>query len=80
MLQRRYDEIIPNPSLQKKISEYPENVISNFLIENPDVIDFWLQKLHYEYIRSEENCKFEDDLTACFHLGIYEIFKANFAS
>ena len=35
------------------------------------------KKLHSEYIKSGENCKFEDDLSTCFHIGIYEIFERN---
>jgi hypothetical protein len=78
LLQLRNHDIIPNPELQMKISNFSYDIISNLLKENPDIIDSWLQKLHSEYIKSGENCKFEDDLSACFHLGIYEIFERNF--
>ncbi len=80
LLQLRNHDIIPNPELQMKISNFSYDIISNLLKENPDIIDSWLQKLHSEYIKSGENCKFEDDLSACFHLGIYEIFERNFES
>lgn len=78
LLQQRNGEIIPNPFLQMKFSKYAENVISSFLNENSDVVDLWLQKLHAEYTKNRDDCKFEDKITACFHLGIYEIFEMNF--
>jgi hypothetical protein len=31
-----------------------------------------------EYLKGGENCKFEDDLIACFDLGVYDIFETNF--
>ena len=60
-----------------KISNFSYDIISNLLKENPDIMDSWLQKLHSEYIKSGENCKFEDDLSICFHIGKYEIFERN---
>jgi hypothetical protein len=78
LLQLRNRDIIPNPELQMKISEFPEDIISSLLKENPDIVDNWLQKLHSEYIKSGENCNFEDDLSVCLHLGIYIIFERNF--
>lgn len=80
LLQLRNNDIIPNPELQMKISEFSEDIISSLLKENPDIIDNWLQKLHSEYIKSGENCNFEDDISACLHLGIYIIFERNFES
>ena len=78
LLQLRNHDIIPNPELQMKISEFSEDIISSLLKQNPDIIDSWLQKLHSEYIKSGENCNFEDDLSACLHLGIYIIFERSF--
>lgn len=78
LLQLRNRDIIPNPELQMKISEFPEDIISSLLKENPDIVDNWLQKWHSEYIKSGENCNFEDDLSVCLHLGIYIIFERNF--
>lgn len=78
LLQLRNRDIIPNPELQMKISEFPEDIISSLLKENPDIVDNWLQKLHSEYIKSGENCNFEDDLSVCLHLGIYIIFERDF--
>jgi hypothetical protein len=78
LLQLRNRDIIPNPELQMKISEFPEDIISSLLKENLGIVDNWLQKLHSEYIKSGENCNFEDDLSVCLHLGIYIIFERDF--
>jgi len=75
LLQLRNHDIIPNPELQMKISNFSYDIISNLLKENPDIIDSWLQKLHSEYIKSEENCNFE-----CLSSCIYIIFETNFES
>ncbi|MGI9011298.1 MAG: hypothetical protein ACR2F1_08940 [Nitrososphaeraceae archaeon] len=48
LLQLRNHDIISNSELQMKISKFSDDIISNLLKENPDILYAWLQKLQSE--------------------------------
>ena len=72
--------IVPNDALETKIAIYTPEIVESILLEHPDLVDRWLQKVHAEYIRNKKSCDFENDPVACFTLSVYEQFEKHFKS
>ena len=72
--------IVPNSFLETKIAIYTPDIVQSILLEHPEIVDNWLQKLHSEYIRKKKSCDFENDPVACFNLSVYEEFEKHFKS
>lgn len=72
--------IVPNSALQTKIAIYTPEIVQSILLEHPDIVDGWLQKLHNEYISKKKSCDFDNDPVACFAVSAYEEFEKHFKS
>ena len=72
--------IVPNDALETKIAIYTPEIVESILLENPELVDRWLQKLHAQYISNKKSCDFENDPVACFTLSVYEQFEKHFKS
>lgn len=72
--------IVPNGFLEMKIGIYTPEIAESILLEHPEIVDKWLQKLHLEYIKNKKQCDFENDPVACFTLSVYEQFEKSFKS
>lgn len=68
-------DIVPNEALATTIAVYTPEIIQSILNEQPEVVHSWLQKLHSEYTKYKRYCDLENDLGACFDLGLYEEFE-----
>jgi hypothetical protein len=79
-LKLRGYNIVPNSALETKIAIYTSEIVQSILLEHPDIVDSWLQKLHDEYIHKKKLCDFENDPVACFTLSVYEQFEKHFKS
>lgn len=72
--------IVPNSALETSIAIYTSEIVQSILLEHPEIVDRWLQKLHTEYISKKKSCDFENDPVACFTLSGYEEFEKHFKS
>src|ERR671939_293254 len=72
--------IVPNSFLETKIAIYTPDIVQSILLEHPEIVDNWLQKLHSEYISKKKSCDFENDPVACFALSAYEEFEKHLKS
>ncbi len=72
--------IVPNSALETGIAIYTSEIVQSILLEHPEIVDRWLQKLHAEYISKKKSCDFENDPVACFTLSVYEEFEKHFKS
>jgi hypothetical protein len=72
--------IVPNSTLQTKISVYTPEIVQSILLEHPEIVENWLQKLHDEYISKKKSCDFDNDPVACFTVAAYEEFERHFKS
>jgi hypothetical protein len=72
--------IVPNGALETSIAIYTSEIVQSILLEHPEIVDRWLQKLHTEYISKKKSCDFENDPVACFTLSVYEEFEKHFKS
>lgn len=72
--------IVPNDFLETKIGIYTPEIVESILMEHPEIVDRWLQKLHAEYVRQKKLCDLESDPVACFTLSVYEQYEKNFKS
>ena len=70
-------EIIPNNQLLYRIGLYSADIVESILNANPEIVDFWLEKLQNEYVLMKKRCDLEQDPAACFNLGFYEEFEKN---
>jgi len=72
--------IVPNSAFETKIAVYTPEIVQSILLEHPEIVDGWVQKLHGEYISMKKSCDFENDPVACFTLSVYEEFEKHFKS
>ncbi|MGH9992484.1 MAG: hypothetical protein ACREAZ_07555 [Nitrososphaera sp.] len=72
--------IVPNDALETMVEIYTPDIVQSVLMEHPEVVDRWLQKLHSEYISNKKSCDFENDPVACFTVSVYEQFERHFKS
>lgn len=72
--------LAPNGALETKIAIYTPEIVQSILLEHPEIVDRWLQKLHSEYISKKKSCDFDNDPVACFSLSVYEEFEKHFKS
>jgi hypothetical protein len=72
--------LVPNDALQTKIAIYTPEIVQSILLEHPEIVDNWLQDLHFEYISKKKSCDFENDPVACFTLSVYEEFEKHYKS
>jgi len=72
--------LVPNSALETSIAIYTSEIVQSILLEHPEIVDKWLQKLHTEYISNKKSCDFENDPVACFTLSVYEEFEKHFKS
>lgn len=72
--------LVPNGALQTKIAIYTPEIVQSILLEHPEIVDNWLQDLHFEYISKKKSCDFENDPVACFALSVYEEFEKHYKS
>lgn len=72
--------IVPNEFLETKIGIYTPEIVETILMEHPEVMDGWLEKLHAEYVSKKRQCDFDNDPVACFTLSAYEIYEKSFKS
>lgn len=79
-LRLRGYSVVPNSALETKIAIYTPEIVQSILLEHPEIVDAWLQKLHSEYISKKKSCDFENDPVACFTLSVYEEFEKHFNS
>jgi hypothetical protein len=72
--------LIPNDALATKIGIYTPYIIEGIFQEHPEMVDKWLQTLHTESIRQKKLCHFENDISACFNIEVYEHFEKSYKS
>lgn len=72
--------LVPNDALQTKIAIYTPEIVQSILLEHPEIVDNWLQDLHFEYINQKKLCDFDSDPVACFTVSVYEEFEKHYKS